>query len=192
MFWTLQNQESTTFTRIVTRDAYWFFLEYFQNRSWRLGEENTPAEISQKSDTEKHMLTIFWSTMRPLVEKWLPEHGTFNSTYFCDVLVPRLTSSVFPDQGRQCKQRVYVHVGHVRSHNSKDQFSTSTTTTSQGRPIHHIRQRLHGVICIVLALKRQLVMLTESTHNAQTTANDLSGGTLFQEYNRQMRTPRGV
>jgi hypothetical protein len=59
----LQEQEPTNFARIFTGDESWFFLEYFWNRVWRLGEENTPERVSQKLNIEKHTLTIFWSTM---------------------------------------------------------------------------------------------------------------------------------
>jgi histone-lysine N-methyltransferase SETMAR len=112
-------QEPTNFARIIAGDQSWFFLEYFRNHVWRLGEDNIPEWVLQKMDTEKHMFTIFWSTIRLMIEKCLQEHDRFDSTYFCDVIIPRLTSAVFPDQGRWHKQQVYVHMDIAKPHNSK-------------------------------------------------------------------------
>jgi hypothetical protein len=44
----LQTYEPTNFARIITGDKSWFFLEYFQNRVWSLGEETPPEWVSQK------------------------------------------------------------------------------------------------------------------------------------------------
>jgi hypothetical protein len=80
--------------------------------------------------------------MDPMVEEWLPEHDTFNNTYFCEVIIPRLTNAVFPDQGRQCKQPVSVRMHNANLTIQKDQSNESTTIISKGCPIHHIRQIL--------------------------------------------------
>jgi histone-lysine N-methyltransferase SETMAR len=64
------------------------------------------------------MLTIFWSTTRPLVEDWLSTNASFNSTYFCKVIVPCLASTTFPDQAGQRKRRVYLRKDNARLHNS--------------------------------------------------------------------------
>jgi hypothetical protein len=65
------------------------------------------------------MLIVFWSTMGRLVEQWLPEVATFNTTPFCKGIIPRLTSAVFPDQAAWRKQRVYLHVDNARRPHSK-------------------------------------------------------------------------
>jgi hypothetical protein len=79
-----------------------------------------PRNRSHKKLTRtKHMLTIFWSTTRPLVEDWSPTNASFNSSYFCEVIVPRLASAVFPDQAGQRKRRVYLHIDNARPHNSR-------------------------------------------------------------------------
>jgi histone-lysine N-methyltransferase SETMAR len=70
-------------------------------------------------DTEKHILTIFWSTTGPLVEDWLPTNGSFNNTDFCEVILSRRASSAFPDQAGQRKRRVYLHMDNARPHNSR-------------------------------------------------------------------------
>jgi hypothetical protein len=58
----LRTQEPMNFTRVVTGDESWFFLEYSRNRVWRLGDENASERVSQKISSEKHMLTVFWCT----------------------------------------------------------------------------------------------------------------------------------
>jgi hypothetical protein len=98
------------------------------------------------------MLTVFWSIMGRTVDKWLPEHDTFNSTYFCEDINARLTSVVFPDQVTWRRQRVYLCVDNARPHNSKSQSNASTTASSKGCLIHHIHRILHRVIFILLEL----------------------------------------
>jgi hypothetical protein len=95
------------------------FLEHFRNRVWTLGNETAPERISQKIDAEKRMLTIFWSTTGPLVEDWLPTNALFNSTSFCEIIVPRLAGAAFPNQAGQGKRRVYLHMDNARPHNSR-------------------------------------------------------------------------
>jgi hypothetical protein len=90
-------------------------------------------------DTKKHILTIFWSTIAPMVEEWLPEHDTFNNTYFCEVIILRIINAVFPYQRRRREQRVYIHIDNARPHNSK-------------RSVHHIHQILNRVTFLFLAL----------------------------------------
>jgi hypothetical protein len=57
------------------------------------GDEETRRRkwISPTMDTEKHVLTNFWSTTIALCEIWLPRHASFNSTYFHEVGLPCLT-----------------------------------------------------------------------------------------------------
>jgi hypothetical protein len=119
----LQNLKPMTFPGVSTGEESWFFLEYSQNRVWRLGNENAPAKVSQKISAAKHMLTVFWSTTGPLIEEWLPGHGEFNSTYFCKVVIPRLTRIVFPDQAIRCKQPVHLHMDNARPRNLKTDMS---------------------------------------------------------------------
>jgi histone-lysine N-methyltransferase SETMAR len=54
-----------------------------------------------------------------MIEELLQEHDRFDSTYFCDVIIPRLKNAFFPDQGIRRKQRVHVHMDNTRPHNSK-------------------------------------------------------------------------
>jgi transcriptional regulator of met regulon len=51
--------------------------------------------------------------------RWVGLAKAFHSTDFCEVIIPCLTSVVFPDRDRQRKQRVDVHMDNDRSHNSK-------------------------------------------------------------------------
>jgi hypothetical protein len=89
----LENQRPMHPTRAVTRDESEFFLEYPRSRVWRLKDENAPERVSQKINRVKHMLTVFWSTRGPLVGEWLSGYNT----YLCAVIIPRLTSVIFPD-----------------------------------------------------------------------------------------------
>jgi histone-lysine N-methyltransferase SETMAR len=115
----LQNQMPINFAGVVTWDEFWLFLEYSRNHVWRLWNESDPEKISQKINAKKHMVIVLWSTMGPLVGEWLPDHGTFNSTHFYEVIIPRLTSVVFPSQVTRCKQRFYVYMDNARPHSSK-------------------------------------------------------------------------
>jgi hypothetical protein len=82
----------------------------------------------------------------------LPEHDTFNSTYFCEVNIPRLTSAVFPDQATRGEQRAYLDVDNAIPHNSRKESSASTMASSKGYPIPYVRRILHRVTFILLEL----------------------------------------
>jgi hypothetical protein len=111
-----------------------------------------PRKDGVKKRQKKQNLTVFWSTTEPLVEEWLPDHGAFNSTYFGNVVLPRLTNIVFANQVRWCRQRVYLHMDNAISHNSKGQPNTSTAASLKRCPIYHIRRILHSVTFTFLKL----------------------------------------
>jgi hypothetical protein len=129
-----EQQERRDFAGIITGDESRFFLEYSRNCVWRLGNENAPELISQKIDTEKHLLTIFWSTTGPLVEHWSPTNALFNSTYFCEVIAPCLASAAFPDEAGRRKRRVYLHMDNARPHNSRTLFQRAADNKFRRMP----------------------------------------------------------
>jgi histone-lysine N-methyltransferase SETMAR len=57
--------------------------------------------------------------MGPLAEEWLPTNASFKSTYFCELIVPRLAGAAFPGQAGQRKRGVYLHMDNTRPHNSR-------------------------------------------------------------------------
>jgi hypothetical protein len=128
------------------------------------GKDNISERISQKL-TPKSTCSQSLVHCRPIVEEWLPEHDIFNSTYFCEVIITHLTSGIFPDQGIWRKQRVYVHLDNVRSHNSKDQCNASRTKSSKDCSIQHIHQILHRVTFILLALWSNVCKLARVAHS---------------------------
>jgi hypothetical protein len=130
----LAQQEQKYFTGIIREDESWFLLDYSRNRGSRLGTENAQERISQTIDTEKHMFTIFWSTTGPLVEDWLPTNASFNSTYFCEVIVPRLASAAFSDQAGQRKRRFYLYRNHTRPQNSRNPLRCVADNKSKRMP----------------------------------------------------------
>jgi hypothetical protein len=56
----LQRQTSTNFLGALTRDELRLVLGYSKNYAWKIRDENTPEQISEKIDMEKHILKIFW------------------------------------------------------------------------------------------------------------------------------------
>jgi hypothetical protein len=94
----LQQQKPTHFARSITVDEPWLFLDYPKNCVWKLHEKNAPERISRKIDTEEPILTLFWSTIAPLVEDLWPMNASFNSEYFCGVIISHLSGIVFPNQ----------------------------------------------------------------------------------------------
>jgi hypothetical protein len=115
----LCEQEPDHFPGIVTGHESWFFQEYSRNHIWKLADENVPERISQKIKTEKHMLTVFWSTRGPLLQEWLPPGESFDSTSFCDFIMPCLSSAFFLGQTKRRKHQVYLRMDNARPHTSK-------------------------------------------------------------------------
>jgi hypothetical protein len=64
-----KEQEVIDFAGIIADDESWFFLDYSRDHVWSLGDENLPERVSQKRNTEKHILTMFCSTSCPQIEE---------------------------------------------------------------------------------------------------------------------------
>jgi hypothetical protein len=118
MFEILGQQELIHFAGIITGDKSELFVEYDRNRV-EIRQPKCREWISERIDTEKHMVKIFWSTTGPRVEDWLPTNVSFNRTDFCKAILPCLASAVFPDQAGQRKRRIYLHVDHARLRHSR-------------------------------------------------------------------------
>jgi hypothetical protein len=58
LFDELISQEMTNFSRIITGDESWFFLEYFHDRIWSISNENGTEMAWQIIGSDKHILTI--------------------------------------------------------------------------------------------------------------------------------------
>jgi hypothetical protein len=74
---------------------------------------------SNKKDTEKCYISVIWSVneIHSLLD--MPKGNTYNSTFFCDVVVPDLLENVYAHSRRQTLKGVLVHVDNARPHNLK-------------------------------------------------------------------------
>jgi hypothetical protein len=70
----------------------------------KIGSGDWGTKIIQKRSCRKPSPKSTCSqSSRPLIENWLPDHGPLDNRYFCEIIITRLASVVFPDQVTWCK-----------------------------------------------------------------------------------------
>jgi hypothetical protein len=114
----LEDQE-TFFANVLTGDESWFYFEYPHESIWAPSRDDVPEKIEQKIDTEKCLISIIWSVngIHSLLD--VPKGTTYNSTFFCDIVVPDLLANVCAQRRRRTLKGLIVHLDNARPHNSK-------------------------------------------------------------------------
>jgi hypothetical protein len=143
------------------------FIYHFRNHVWWLGAKNAPELIGHKLETEKYMLTMFWSTLGPLFEKCAPTNASCKSTYFSEVILSNFANIVFPDQTGSYKQWIYLRADNARPNNSIRSLQCIEDSKFKQCPIPilHIYQMLHRATFIFSELWRNGCKLAMVGHS---------------------------
>jgi hypothetical protein len=87
----------------------------------RLGQhrEMSPEKASQKIDTEKCLISIFWSIngIHTLLD--VPKGSMYNTAFFCDQVVPSLIHAITSHGRRKTLQGFMIHLDNASPHNSR-------------------------------------------------------------------------
>jgi hypothetical protein len=80
------------FEHMITGDESWFYLYNSPNSVWAESRDTLPERIRRKIDTEKCLISVFWSVNRihHLID--VPPGMKYNSSFFCDVGYARFNS----------------------------------------------------------------------------------------------------
>jgi hypothetical protein len=90
----LRSEKHTLFHRIITGDEFWFYLDYSSDHIWTCATDDVPQRASHQIQTDKLMLTVLWSTRRPILVKWMERRQRFNTTYFISEIMSELVRNI--------------------------------------------------------------------------------------------------
>jgi hypothetical protein len=79
---------------IMTGDEFWFFLHYPHDSTSAGTRDDLPVSIKPEIDAEKYLISVIWSVNRihSLVD--IRKGESYNSAFFCDVVVPSLIGDI--------------------------------------------------------------------------------------------------
>jgi putative flippase GtrA len=92
----LRAQAHNNWRHLVTGYESWFYYEYVWDRTWTVGDENTPEGENTTIASAKTMLMVLWNPHGFHVVTMLPLGESFNASWFIDQNIVPLIQSFFP------------------------------------------------------------------------------------------------
>jgi transposase len=86
----LESDPRNSFQNVITGDESWFFLYYPRFSIWAQSRDEVPERMSQKIDSEKCLISALWSVNGIHRLEDVPKGTSYDSAFFCDIIVPRL------------------------------------------------------------------------------------------------------
>jgi hypothetical protein len=90
----LMEPKASEFQRIFTRNELRLFFHYPRDSVWGALRDQGTQRINQKIDTEKCLVSIFWSVSEIHTRLGVPTGTTYNTVFFTVTVVPSLTENV--------------------------------------------------------------------------------------------------
>jgi transposase len=114
----VEQNEATRFQDVITGDESWFFLYYPRDSMWAPSRDDLPDRIKQKIDTEKCLISVLWSVrgIHSLVD--VPKGTTYNTDFFCNVIMPSLKRDIASQGRRKTFRGMLIHMDNARPHNT--------------------------------------------------------------------------
>jgi hypothetical protein len=102
---------------------------------WAPSRDEVPERIKQEIDTEKWLISVLWSVngIHSLLD--VPNGIAYNTTFFCDVVIPDLLENVCAGSRRRTLKRIVIHLDNARPNNSKK--SNECLTEFRARRVPH-------------------------------------------------------
>lgn len=120
----LENSNKSHFNKIMTGDESWFLYRYQPTHQWVLQNENPQDIVSKTNYDLKIMVSIYVTKTGKYFIDILPKGMHFNSTYFCETILPQLADFAFPNGKNKHERNWILHFDNAPSHKSK--LSTQT------------------------------------------------------------------
>ena len=113
----LSNASEKKLLATITCDESWFYLNYFEEFAWLHDGEQIAKPKRLISDPEIMIFTAF-STAGIVMIEMLPPNAKFNSTYMCEVILPKLVSEVRKIPGVKPNTKINIHMDNAKPHRS--------------------------------------------------------------------------
>jgi hypothetical protein len=127
----LRREQQNNFDHVITGDESWFFIDYPNESVWAGSRDEVPIRIKQTIDTEMCLISVLWSAngIHSLID--IPKGESFNSLFFCSVIVLSLVEDVCSGSRRRSLKVFYVHLDNAHPHNSRQSSDCLQGTKSQ-------------------------------------------------------------
>lgn len=115
----LEDDQENDFASICTGDESWFGYHYDTRDQFAKSREDVIPIISQKIDSKKTMVTVFFTGTELLVCDCLPKREKYNGEYFTTNILPQLSQEKSRRARRKPKQKLLIHMDNSRCHNNQ-------------------------------------------------------------------------
>jgi hypothetical protein len=116
---TLEEAQLTDFDRLMPGDESWFHLLYPHQSALAVSRDQLPEDVSEKSDTEKCLVSVLWPIhgIHSLVD--VPKGTTYNIAFLCDIVVPSVVADITSRGRRKTHKGFMTHRDSAPAHNSR-------------------------------------------------------------------------
>jgi histone-lysine N-methyltransferase SETMAR len=130
----LRREQQNNFDLVITGDESWFFVHYPNESVWAGSRDGIPVRIKQTIDTEKCLISVLWSAngIHSLVD--ILKGESYNSSFFCSVIVPSLVEDICSGSRRRSLKGFYVDLDNARPHNSRQSNDCLQSTKARRMP----------------------------------------------------------
>jgi transposase len=130
----LQQEQQIEFERVLTGDESWFFLYYPPDSAWAVSRDALPERVKQTIDTEKCLISVFWSVnaIHSLVD--VPKGMKYNTTFFYDTVMPGIIGDITSHSRRKTLKNFFLHMDNATPHNSKQSQECIQASRAQRLP----------------------------------------------------------
>jgi hypothetical protein len=97
----LESDRRNSFQNVIIGDEFWFFLYYHRDSIWAQSRDEVPERINQKIDSEKCLISVRWSVNGIHSLEDVSTGITYDSAFFCDIIVPSLVQGLCSDPARR-------------------------------------------------------------------------------------------
>jgi hypothetical protein len=97
----------------LTGDESWFYFQTDYSRIWLLPDCKPPQRARQTINTQKVMVTVFWSPLGFPVVEALAKRKTFTSDYFCETICTQFVHYAPPETRQPTGRRLTVHMDNA-------------------------------------------------------------------------------
>jgi hypothetical protein len=116
----LESEERHNFDTILTGDESRFYFEHHYPAALSETRDLVPTRTEQTIDTENCLISVIWSVngIHSLLD--VSKGTTYNSTFFCQSVLPDLIRNLGAHSRRRTLKGLFVHLDNACPHNSRE------------------------------------------------------------------------
>ena len=112
----LAMMKKNNFRYFSTGDESFFKYDLKRKTIWLPEDENPPETSTDKYESTKIMVSIFWSPRGIQLLKYLPEGQSFDGQYFIEEILQEITQDQYAQDAKRNKKLFYLHFDNAPSH----------------------------------------------------------------------------